>query len=138
VTKFQIVSDLLTGDAPLATGHAWLSQWRSQLQTAKNKEELIRRYSSSISINGTDHSWCVGNAKGMGCGGLCIFEAQSCVDCRFGVIGKEHRSVWEGIRDQQGEVLALNDVGPGGKARASQILATSLKVLSRLDGSEKK
>jgi hypothetical protein len=69
----------------------------------------------------------------MGCGGLCVFEAQSCVDCHYGIIGPEHRAVWEGIRDQQLEALALDDIGPGGRERTLKILEYAEKVLRRLD-----
>ena len=58
-----------------------------------------------------------------------------CVDCRYGIIGAEHRAVWEGIRDQQIEVLELNDVGESGRARAQHILDAAQTVLKRLDGS---
>ncbi|MCA8038046.1 integrase [Burkholderia arboris] len=132
----EIVTGLIDSDTPLANGGHWLSDWRSSVRTAANKEELIREYADTITLNGTGHSWCVGNAKGNGCGGLCVFEAQMCVDCSFGVISQEHRPVWEGIKDQQNEALALDDMGPGGRARAKQILGYAEKVLRRLDGQE--
>lgn len=130
----EIVTGWLTTEKPFANGSTWLDDWRSKVRSAKDKNELIRRYAGTITLNGTGHSWCVGNAKGMNCGGLCVFQAQSCVDCKYGVIGPEHRAVWTGIRDQQAEVLALNDVGPGGKARAIEIHEYAEKVLRRLDG----
>lgn len=132
----EIMASYLNSDAPLANGDHWLKDWRSSIRTAANKEELIREYADTITLNGTGHSWCVGNAKGSGCGGLCVFEAQMCVDCNYGIIGPEHRPVWEGIRDQQMEALALDDMGPGGRARAQQILGYAEKVLRRLDGQE--
>jgi len=128
----EIMVSYLDSDAPLANGGHWLQNWRSTVRTATNKAALIAEYAGTITLNGTGHSWCVGNAKGTGCGGLCVFEAQMCVDCNFGIIGQEHRPVWEGIRDQQKEALALEDMGPGGKARAQQILNYSEKVLRRL------
>lgn len=57
-----------------------------------------------------------------------------CVDCNYGIIGQEHRPVWAGIHDQQEEALALDDMGPGGQARAQEILDYADKVLHRLDG----
>lgn len=57
-----------------------------------------------------------------------------CVDCNYGIIGQEHRPVWEGIRDQQREAIALDDMGPGGRARAQELLTYAEKVLCRLDG----
>jgi hypothetical protein len=97
---------------------------------------LIAEYAGTITLNGTGHSWCVGNAKGTGCGGLCIFESQMCVDCNYGIIGPEHRPVWEAIRDQQKEALALDDMGVSGRGRSQKILQYAEKVLRRLDGEE--
>lgn len=132
----EIMKDYLDSDDPLANGGRWLNSWRSSVRTAANKEALIAEYASTITLNGTGHSWCVGNAKGNGCGGLCIFEAQKCVDCNFGIIGQEHRPVWEGIRDQQKEVLNLDDIGVVGRARAHDILAYAETVLLRLGDQE--
>jgi integrase len=132
----EIMTDYLDSDAPLANGSHWLNDWRSSVRTAANKEELIKEYAGTITLNGTGHSWCVGNARGTGCGGLCVFEAQMCVECNYGIIGQEHRSVWQGIREQQQEAVALDDMGPGGRARAQTILNYAEKVLRRLDGQE--
>ncbi len=132
----QILRDYLDSDAPLANGSAWLGQWRTNVRTAASKEALIAEYAGSITLNGTGHSWCVGNARGTGCGGLCVFEAPMCVECRYGIIGPEHRPVWEGIRDQQYEALALNDMGVSGRARTQRILDAAETVLRRLDGEE--
>lgn len=129
----EIVSSYLTTNTAVANGGQWMKEWRTSVQTASNKEELIKEYAGAITLNGTGHSWCVGNARGNGCGGLCLFEAQMCVDCNYSIIGQEHRPVWEGIRNQQNEALALNDMGPGGYARAKQILEQAEKVLKRLD-----
>jgi integrase len=132
----EIVRDYLESDAPLANGEHWLGQWRARVRTAPSKEALIAECAGAITINGTGHSWCVGNARGMSCGGLCVFEPAMCVDCPYGIIGPEHRPVWEGIRDQQREALALHDMGASGQARAQRILEAALTVLRRLDGQE--
>ena len=130
----EIIHGYLESEAPLANGGHWLGQWRQSVRTATSKEALIAQYAGSITLNGTGHSWCVGNARGTGCGGLCAFEAPMCVECKYGIIGLEHRPVWEGIRDQQLEVLALDDVGESGRARAKHILQAARTVLKRLDG----
>jgi integrase len=134
ICQAKVLRDYLESDAPLANGGHWLGQWRSTVRTAPNKEALIAEYAGSITLNGTGHSWCVGNARGTGCGGLCIFEAPMCVECPYGIIGPEHRPVWEGIRDQQREALSLDDMGASGRARAERILDAALAVLRRLDG----
>lgn len=129
----EIIGGYLDSDAPLANGGHWLKDWRASVRTAVNKEELIKEYAGTITLNGTGHSWCVGNARGTGCGGLCVFEAQMCVECNYGIIGQEHRPVWEGIREQQTEALTLDDMGPAGRSRAQTILNHAEKVLRRLD-----
>jgi hypothetical protein len=134
IRQTEVMTSYLDSDAPLANGSHWLEDWRSTVRTAQNKEELIAEYAGTITLNGTGHSWCVGNAKGVGCGGLCVFEAQMCVDCNHGIIGQEHRPVWEGIRGQQLEAISIGDLGDSGKARAQQILTKATAVLRRLDG----
>ena len=37
----------LDSDAPLANGSHWLSDWRSSVRTAANKEELIAEYAAT-------------------------------------------------------------------------------------------
>lgn len=132
----EILATYLDSEDPIANGGHWLYEWRKNVRTAKSKEALIAQYASTITLNGTGHSWCVGNVKGTGCGGLCVFEAEMCVDCRYGVIGPEHRPVWQGIKEQQTEAIALGDIGPGGTARAQKILFHANKVLDRLDRKE--
>jgi integrase len=136
VRQTEIMTGYLDSDTPLANGDHWLKGWRSSVRTAANKEALIAEYAGTITLNGTGHSWCVGNARGTGCGGLCVFEAKMCVDCNYGIIGQEHRIVWIGIRDQQSEALALDDMGPSGRARAQEIFEYAETVLNRLDGQE--
>lgn len=133
VRQTEILGSHLMSDAPLANGGHWLKEWRSSVQTATNKESLIAEYSGTITLTGTGHSWCVGNGRSIGCGGLCVFEAPMCVDCAYGIIGQEHRPVWNGIKEQQLEAIALNDMGPGGLERAEKILGYAKTVLKRLE-----
>ena len=130
----EIMGDLLTSNAPLANGGHFLGAWRKTVKIAKNKEDLIKQFSGQLTLNGTGHSWCVGAVSGRSCGGFCILEAKMCVDCDYGIISEEHRPVWEGIKLQQEEALALGDLGIPGVARAKGILATAQEVLARLDG----
>ncbi|WP_374344537.1 integrase [Azonexus sp.] len=129
----EILCSYLESDVPLANGDEWLGTWRPMVRTAKNKEELIRELSGSITLNGTGHSWCAGNAKGGNCGGLCIFEADMCVDCNTAIIGPEHLPVWQEIAGQQRLVLDLPDMGVPAKSRARRILAKANQVIATLD-----
>jgi len=130
----DIFGDLLTSDKPLANGGQFLGAWRNTVRTAKNKEKLVAQFSGALTLNGTGHSWCVGAVSGKSCGGFCVLEAKLCVDCNYGIITEEHRPVWEGIKLQQEESLALGDLGIPGVERAKEILAVAVKVLNRLDG----
>lgn len=129
----EIMADYLDSAAPLANGGHWLKDWRATVRTAANKEELIAEYAGTITLNGTGHSWCIGNAKGTGCGGLCVFEADMCVDCNYGMIGPEYLPVWKGIASQQEEALAMSDLGIPGKARAQRILNKARLVIAKLE-----
>lgn len=125
-------SYLLT-DVPLANGDVMLADLRRTVKTARNKEELVRQVSSSVTLNGTGHSWCLGNVKGTGCGGLCVFEADMCVDCAYGMIGPEHLPVWKEIANQQQLALSMPDLGIPGKARSERILAKAHDVIAKLE-----
>jgi integrase len=118
-----ILHAYVDNDVPLANGEHWLGDWRRTVRTAANKDELIRELSGTITLNGTGHSWCVGSAKGTGCGGLCVFEADMCVDCNYGIIGPEHLPVWREIAWQQTEALSMPDMGTPAKVRTLHILA---------------
>ncbi len=131
----EILAGYLDSDTPLAKGEDWLGTWRPMVRTAKNKDELIQELSSTITLNGTGHSWCAGNAKGGSCGGLCLFEADMCVDCNMALIGPEHLPVWKEIAEQQLVVLQLPDMGVPAKSRANRILEKANQVISKLDGS---
>lgn len=133
----EILATYIDTDAALANGEDWLGAWRPMVRTAKNKEELIRELSDTLTLNGTGHSWCAGNAKGGNCGGLCVFEADMCVDCNTGIIGPEHLPVWRAIAEQQRVVLDLSDMGAPAKGRAKRILAKANQVISRLDAMDK-
>ncbi|EGW21590.1 hypothetical protein [Methylobacter tundripaludum] len=129
----DVFRNYLLTDLPLANGDIMLSDLRRTIKTARNKDELIKQVSDGVTLNGTGHSWCIGNAKGTGCGGLCVFEADMCVDCSYGMIGPEHLSVWKEISRQQQEALAMPDMGISGKARSERILAKANNVIAKLE-----
>ncbi len=128
-----VFRNYLLTDTPLANGDILLADLRRTVKTAKNKEEIIKHVADGVTLNGTGHSWCIGSAKGSGCGGLCIFEADMCVDCSYGMIGPEHLPVWQEIAKQQLEALAMPDMGLPGKARSERILARANDVIAKLE-----
>ena len=129
----DVFRNYLLTDAPLANGDIMLADLRRTIKTAKNKDELIKQVSDSVTLNGTGHSWCIGSAKGTSSGGLCVFEADMCVDCSYGIIGQEHLPVWKEIARQQQEALAMPDMGIPGKARSERILAKAHNVIAKLE-----
>lgn len=100
----------------------------------KSKKEFVEAIQDGLSIRATGHSWCL--ADGDGCGGQGLFEATRCTDCGHSVIDASHAPVWQGIREQQRELLALDDIGPGGQERARRAAAKAEKVLCELLGLE--
>lgn len=128
-----VLRSYLLDDVPLANGDALLADLRRMVKTARNRDELIRQVSDGITLNGTGHSWCIGSAKGSNCGGLCVFEADMCVDCSYGMIGPEHLPVWKEIAQQQREALAMSDLGVPGKARSERILRKAEAVVAQLE-----
>lgn len=128
-----VFRNYLLTDAPFANGNIMLADLRRSIKTAKNKDELIKQVSDGVTLNGTGHSWCIGNVKGTGCGGLCVFEADMCVDCAYGIIGVEHLPVWKEIAKQQQEAIAMPDMGIPGKARSLRILAKANDVIAKLE-----
>ena len=129
----SVLHNYLMTDAPLANGDIMLADLRQTIKTAKNKQSLLQQISSSITLNGTGHSWCIGNAKGTSCGGLCVFEADMCVDCAYGMIGPEHLPVWKEIALQQQTALDMSDLGLPGKTRSQRILNKALDVIAKLE-----
>ncbi len=129
-----VLRHYLLEDIPMASGELMLADLRRTIHTAKNKEEILRDVSENVVLTGTGHSWCIGNVKGTGCGGLCVFEADMCVDCSYAMIGPEHLHVWKEIAEQQLAVLKMFDLGKPGKARAKRILDKAQQVISKLEG----
>lgn len=100
----------------------------------KSRKAFLESIRDGLSIRATGHSWCL--AEGSGCGGQGLFEATRCADCGHAVIDDSHVPIWQGIRAQQQELLALDDIGPGGRQRVSDALSKAEEVLGSLIGTE--
>lgn len=95
-----------------------------------DRRKLASQVCESVTVRATGHSWCM--AEGNDCGGRGLFEATHCADCGNSVIDKTHAPIWRGIYFQQRELLELDDIGPGGRARARRDLERTRAVLARL------
>jgi len=131
----EILSNIVESDGAVATGSAWVGEWRRTIRTAPNKEHLIEELADTLSLSGTGHSWCAGSAKGTGCGSRCMFEPDMCVDCNWAIISGEHLPVWQEIARQQEIVMACEDIGVPGKVRAQRILSKARETIAKLEGS---
>lgn len=129
----EILSNLVESDSPVVSGSTWIGEWRRTIRTAPNKEQLIDELAGTLSLTGTGHSWCAGNAKGTGCGSRCLFEPDMCVDCNWAIISNEHLPVWQEIARQQETVIGCEDIGVPGKVRAKQILAKARETITKLE-----
>lgn len=98
----------------------------------KSRKAFLEGIRDGLSIRATGHSWCL--AEGSGCGGQGLFEAVRCADCGHAVIDDGHIPIWQGIRAQQQELLTLDDIGPGGRQKATDALAKAEEVLGTLLG----
>lgn len=129
----SIVSDWITTDKPVSGGRgetiATFRQ-RGQLQTADNLKGLVKQISNSVFVRGTGHSWCL--ASGDGCGGEGLYDAIQCVDCDNSVIDKSHLSTWQGIKQQNQELLALEDSGIATKQRAKLYINQADKIINKM------
>lgn len=129
-----LVDHWLQPETPLAGGlgariRAYAGQHHKPI-IFKSRKAFLEIIRDGLSIRATGHSWCL--AEGSGCGGQGLFEATRCADCGHAVIDDSHVPIWQGIRAQQQELLALDDIGPGGRQRATDALAKAEDVLQTL------
>lgn len=96
----------------------------------KSHKEFVESIREGLNIRGTGHSWCLGDAKD--CGGRGLFEAPRCDGCANGVIDDHFTDVWQSLREQQTELIELNDIGPGGQEKVRKSLAAADAVLAKL------
>lgn len=103
--------------------------------TFASRKEFVSSIRQGLTIRGTGHSWCL--AEEDGCGGQGLFEAERCTDCANGVIDENHRKIWRGIREQQDELLQLNDIGAPALSKVRVALKKAEDVLATLSGGER-
>ncbi|MEE8057241.1 MAG: hypothetical protein V3T17_05325 [Pseudomonadales bacterium] len=107
-----IVSDWLSGNAPLAGGRGQAIinfKSRNKIKTAGSLKEAVGNLADGLFIRATGHSWCMSN--GDNCGGQGLYDSLHCVSCNSAVIDKSLLPAWNGIKQQQQEILQLDDVG---------------------------
>ncbi|VXC35288.1 conserved hypothetical protein [Massilia sp. 9I] len=96
----------------------------------KSHKDFVESIREGLNIRSTGHSWCLGEAKD--CGGRGLFEAPRCDGCAKGVIDDHFTDVWRSLREQQIELIELDDIGPGGQDKVRRSLAAADAVLAKL------
>lgn len=131
---FALMDHWLEGSTPLAGGlgariKAYAGK-HHQPMFFKTRREFVDSLRDGINIRSTGHSWCLAEAND--CGGRGLFEAPQCGNCGNGVIDDSFREVWQNLRQDHEDLTKLDDIGPGGKAKAEKGLAVAEAVLSQL------
>ncbi len=131
--KVNVIEHWLDDDALITGGAApGLKSFRKkhQIKLIPSREALLESISTTVTIRATGHGWCL--ADGQGCGGQGLYEKTRCVDCSESLIDERHLPVWQGIYNQQIELLEVGDIGPGGLRRAKRDVLKAAKVLQGL------
>ena len=123
--KVDLIESWL-GDQPLSGG-AGRQIERLRAIPIENRSALLSETAAQVHIRATGHGWCLAQEKG--CGGAGLYEATRCVGCKNGVIDKSFADVWQGIFEQQSELLAIDDAGPAVRQRAERDVHWARQVM---------
>ncbi|MCY1539860.1 hypothetical protein D9M68_754690 [compost metagenome] len=101
-----------------------------EFRTYKNRSEMIKRLSDVVFLRATTVGWCT-NDQG-GCIGGEGLERARCGDCAYSIIDHTKLPTWEGIYEQQIELLDITDLGAVASARVQRDLSRCQKVIAEL------
>lgn len=80
---------------------------RIKVLVASDARTVARKLSKGYFLRGLGHSWCTEKE----CRGKGIYSVTECKDCENRVIDQSHIPMWYSIRDQQIELLHVDDCG---------------------------
>jgi hypothetical protein len=126
--KVDLIESWL-GDQPLSGG-AGRAIKRVPAIALESRHALLAETASYVHIRATGHGWCLAQEKG--CGGAGLYEATRCVDCKNSVIDGSFADVWQGLYQQQRELLAIDDAGPAVRQRAERDTQWAQQVMTDL------
>jgi len=132
--KAELVETWLHPHEPLAGGYGeGIMVWRvgADIQLFRNRKDMVRAVSDSTPIRSNGHAWCTAQDDAcVGNGGL---ESTRCAnDCNNGVVGRRHADFYRGLYQHNKELLQMQDIGPGGLARAKRDLEICERTLRKL------
>jgi integrase len=80
---------------------------RTRVLIATDPRAVAQQLSKGYFIRGLGHSWCTEKE----CRGKGIYSVTECKECENRVIDESHIPMWHGIRQQQIELLHIDDCG---------------------------
>jgi hypothetical protein len=80
---------------------------RTRVLIATDPRAVARQLSKGYFLRGLGHSWCTEKE----CRGKGIYSVTECMECENRVIDESHIPMWFGIRQQQIELLNIDDCG---------------------------
>lgn len=99
-----------------------------QAIVATDPRAVARQLARGYFLRGLGHSWCTEKE----CNGKGIYSVIECKDCENRVIDESHIPMWYGIRDQQIELMMLDDCGDPMWQGALESLRYAEKILADL------
>ncbi|WP_036306569.1 hypothetical protein [Methyloglobulus morosus] len=91
---------------------------------------MAEAISEQVHIRATAHVWCINDTAG--CKSQGLIARTNCVDCENSVIDDTKKAVWQGIYQQQLELLEINDIGHAAKARVRRNVEKVAGILADL------
>lgn len=132
--KVEVTEHLLDEETALSGGMAGpMRHFRSSQEpvtTYKSHREMAETVSETVYLRATGVGWCTADFGG--CNGGHGLEATKCADCVHSVISETQQPIWEAMYEQQLELRAINDIGPGGTQRVERDIQRCRKVLREL------
>lgn len=138
--KREIIEHWMEPDAILAGGAAEpIRAFRTRekdglVKTKADRKQMVEELSGMVHLRATGVSWCAADEDG--CDGGRGAERTRCADCSNAVIDESHKPMWQAIYAQQCELLHLDDLGPGGKARVEKDFRHCVIVLKQLGATD--
>jgi hypothetical protein len=132
--KIGIVEHWLDQETLLTGGSAnKIKQYREsipELKVFETRKQMAEAISEQVHIRATAHVWCINDTAG--CKSQGLINRTNCVDCENSVIDDTKKTVWQGIYQQQLELLEIDDIGQAAKARVLRDVEKVARVLTDL------
>jgi len=132
--KEGVVASWLDESEPLAGGYGSnLVDWRARGESItlfKSHSAMVQSIAQSTPIRSNGHAWCT--ADDTQCVGNTLEKSRCGKGCDNAAIGRPFVEIYVALFNQSKELFNAEDVGPGGRMRATSDLAIYGNVLVKL------